>query len=420
MADQGGDDSGSDDSGSGGDDGSDNSGSGSGDSDSGSGDDDGDDSDNDDEAGDADAGDDVSDGDREFIPDEVIVANPGAGFVEIVRNLGFTVLDQRPLEALGLTLTRLRVPRSMTALGARTLLAERFPDLVTDLNELYRPQAQLTLPAPNYAHELIGWGAVSAGCGRGIGLGMLDTAVDESLPALDGARIVQRTFLPAGAAAVGRDHGTAIAAVLVGQGELIGLLPAAGISVAEVFALDTAGKPVADVLAVAAGLDWLARQGVSVINLSLSGDRNRLMALAIRQTLARGMIVVAAAGNNGPGAPPAFPAAEPGVVAVTAIDSDKQVFADANQGPYVDFAAPGVRIWALGTDGADSYHSGTSFAAPYVTAAIAAAKESMDPDAGRLELALARAAEDLGAPGRDPVYGWGLLRASSPCGEVSQ
>jgi subtilisin family serine protease len=238
---------------------------------------------------------------------------------------------------------------------------------------------------------------------------------------LAGARIEQRSFLRSDALSAKPDHGTAIAAILVGQGQWRGLLPAAEIDVAEVFARDDVGGSVADVMAVAAGLDWLASQGIPVINLSLSGDRNRLMTLAVERTIARGVIIVAAAGNNGPGAPPAYPAAESGVVAVTAIDSDKKVFPDANQGPYVDFAAPGVRIWSPSADGAGQYHSGTSFAAPFVTALIAAAGQ--DPalaGAKAIALALAKSVLDLGTPGRDPIYGWGLIQASSPCGGVNQ
>jgi minor extracellular protease Epr len=96
------------------------------------------------------------------------------------------------------------------------------------------------------------------------------------------------------------------------------------------------------------------------------------VALALRRAINGRAIVVAAVGNEGPTAPPAFPADEPGVIGVTAVDNHRQSYADANRGDDVDFAAPGVRVWTPGPTAAGSYHTGTSFATPFVTAAVAA------------------------------------------------
>src|SRR5215470_8225221 len=153
---------------------------------------------------------------RDYVPDEVVVANLGKAARRDIGNLGFVVLDERQLQSLGLTVTRLRVPRQMTAPAARTVLASRYPGILVDLNDVYRPQGQLTLPSPNYAAKLIGWGRAPAACGRGLRLGLLDTAVDTQSPGLRGARVVQRSFLPAGAVAP-TEHGTVIASLLVGQ-----------------------------------------------------------------------------------------------------------------------------------------------------------------------------------------------------------
>jgi hypothetical protein len=129
----------------------------------------------------------------------------------------------------------------------------------------------------------------------------------------------------------------------------------------------------------------------------------------------------AAAGNGGPTAAPAFPAAEPGVVAVTAIDGHAQPYPEANRGSYLAFAAPGVRVWTPGPTSNGSYHTDTSFAAPFVTAAIAARlADGTRPDAAQITSALARTARDLGAPGKDPVFGWGLLQAASPGTTLTQ
>ena len=128
-------------------------------------------------------------------------------------------------------------------------------------------------------------------------------------------------------------------------------------------------------------------------------------------------MLVAAAGNNGPSAPPAYPAAYRDVIAVTAVDQDGTIFQEANRGDYIAFAAPGVRIWSPGGGSFGQYLSGTSFATPFVAAmaALTVAHEgSSDPDAVRQ--ALVAHAQHLGPPGKNPIYGYGLLKAASACG----
>lgn len=408
----------------GGDDGGSNSGSGSSNSGHGSADD-GDDDDDDDgeDAGDDGKAGNVDHSGRDYIPDEIVVANLTTQTRSGVRDLGFTVLDEQPFAALGLTVTRLRVPQRMTAPSARTLLASRYPDLLVDLNALYRPQGQAVLPAPDYASRLIGWGHVRRDCGAGLRIGVLDTAVDGRVAALKTARIIQKSFLPAGVGAAGHEHGTAIAAILVGQRDAggQGLLPGAELAVAEVFAADASGEPAADVLALVGGFNWLVELRVPIVNLSLAGDANALVALALQRVLAGQAVVVAAAGNGGPEAPPPFPAMEPNVIAVTAVDSKRERYAEANQGDFVDFAAPGVRIWTPGADPTGRYNTGTSFAVPYVVAAVAALVESGRPaSAQAIVKALAESAIDLGTPGKDPVFGRGLIQAANPCSSQTQ
>ena len=186
---------------------------------------------------------------------------------------------------------------------------------------------------------------------------------------------------------------------------------------AGVFAADPEGVPTADVVALVSGLDWLAGRRTPVINMSFAGEPNTVVALALRRAIAGHAVVVAAAGNGGPTAAPAFPAAEAGVIAVTAVDSHAQPYAEANHGSYVAFAAPGVSVWTPGSTPA--YRSGTSFATPFVAAAAARLADGAQPDLIRITRALARTARDLGLPGKDPVFGWGLLQAASPCSTLS-
>jgi hypothetical protein len=360
-------------------------------------------------------------GGRDFVADEVVVANLDRKARAGARRLGFAVLEERRLESLGLTIARLRVPRRMTAPAARTLLARRYPRVLVDLNALYRPQGQLVLPPLDYPGKLIGWGQVPDGCGGGLRIGMLDTAVDPATPGLRDARIIQRSFLPAGARTASTEHGSAIAALLVGRHAGGGLLPGAELAVAGVFAADPDGVPIADAVALVSGLDWLVGSRVPVINMSFAGDANALVALALQRVIAGPAIVVAAAGNGGPAAAPAFPASEPGVIAVTAVDSHGQPYARAGHGDHVAFAAPGVQVWTPGPAAAGSYRTGTSFAVPFVTAAVAAQfAGGAPPNADLIVHLLAARAIDLGAPGKDPVFGRGLIQSVNPCGVPTQ
>jgi subtilisin family serine protease len=132
--------------------------------------------------------------------------------------------------------------------------------------------------------------------------------------------------------------------------------------------------------------------------------------------------LVAAAGNGGAGAPPAYPAAWPHVLAVTAVDSRQRVYRQANQGPYISLAAPGVGVWTAASISGGRLKSGTSFAVPFVTAALAVQRLRAPDEA--LDITITQmidCAQDLGEAGFDPVFGHGLVSAPGTCkGEPSE
>ena len=113
-----------------------------------------------------------------------------------------------------------------------------------------------------------------------------------------------------------------------------------------------------------------------MINLSLGGPHNALLTFAIEQTMNRNIPIVAAAGNTGPQGHPMYPAAQEGVIAVTAVDAKLKPYHHASRGSHIAFSAPGVDIWVPTRQGSGVYKSGTSFAAPFVTTAVAAAQLS--------------------------------------------
>jgi len=144
----------------------------------------------------------------------------------------------------------------------------------------------------------------------------------------------------------------------------------------------------------------------------LVGPKNVLLERAIGELIGSGYIIVAAVGNDGPAAPALYPASYPNVVGVTAVDAHNRVLLEAARGPQVMFAAPGADLAAAGVEHTYAAVRGTSFAAPFVAALLAARLAKPDAAAAASALqALTLAAVDLGPPGRDLTYGYGLVGA---------
>ncbi|MEQ9815462.1 MAG: S8 family serine peptidase, partial [Azospirillaceae bacterium] len=180
------------------------------------------------------------------------------------------------------------------------------------------------------------------------------------------------------------------------------------LSVAAAFPADL-DRP-ADTIAMLRALDWLSGREVAVINFSLSGPRNDIVGEALTGLDEAGVTLVAAVGNGETGTAVRFPATHPAVLGVTAVGPDGAVLAVAAQGPAVDLAAPGIAVPTLGAGGQPIRATGTSFAAPFATAAAALlALEGRAP--AEIRQRLAAASRDAGAPGRDDVYGHGTLVA---------
>ncbi len=243
-------------------------------------------------------------------------------------------------------------------------------------------------------------------------IGMIDSQVDTSHPALASSRISAQSFVGDGAS-VPNFHGTAIASMIAASGtDYRGLAPRAQLYAAGVFEQDGDRGEVASTVSLVRALDWLVTAGVDVVNVSLAGPPNRLLETALKRAAERGVLVLAAAGNGGPVARPMFPAAYDTVVAVTAVDSSGRIFRLANRGDYLDLAAPGVGMLHARAGGGYATSSGTSFAVPFATTAVARLRQ-LQPGANVLD-SLYLGAEDLGPPGRDEIYGYGLLRPLFP------
>ncbi len=218
---------------------------------------------------------------------------------------------------------------------------------------------------------------------------MLDTGVDADHPALTSAQISQRGFAPGG---VKPDaHGLAVASLMVGRGGgFQGAAPGARLYVADVYGAGPTGGSADDIVRA---LAWMAQQRVPVVNVSLVGPANLTVAAAVRVLIARGALIVAPVGNDGPAAPPLYPASYPGVIAVTAVDGRGRLLVEAGHAAHTDFAALGADVLAAGPGGGLVKVRGASFAAPRVSGRLALLLAAPDPAAASRAVAqLARAA----------------------------
>jgi hypothetical protein len=358
-----------------------------------------------------------SGGDRDIVADEIVAFEDTArSHLPALQQIGFRAIDQRPLRQLGVIVVRLRVPAGVSPEAARSVLRRRFPDLPLDLHQLYRSSGTVALPPLDFPRHLIAWDQTYDSCTAGATVGMIDTGLSPAVRQRLGPRLVAANFATAGPGdQTGAEaHGDAIATLLAGDGARGGLMPGARLEAAGVFEPDGDNGTVASVVAVARALDWMVAHHVPVVGLSFDGPDNTILSEAVRRAAQAGLVMVAAAGNDGPDAPPAYPAALPGVVAVTAVDHHRTVYDHANRGDYIGIAAPGVRVPVTAADGTPRLVTGTSFAVPFVVAALAA--DPQRPAGGDAALLrLAAQALDLGAPGPDPIYGAGLVQAPNSC-----
>lgn len=365
---------------------------------------------------------------RAVEPGELLLVDPSERDLQVLRAEGFRVLRSDTLEGLEFTLVQIATPDGMSLPEALQFIERRLPNLMTgtnDLLDLSRDQHVETAPYrsrqiaqfQDFTRNLSGWGTVPESCGSGIVLGQIDGVVDVEHRALRGKRLVYDSFLKDGRVPAAEDHGTAVAIMLIGRsvnGRPPGLLPGAKLYAANIFE-QRDGKSVGNLAALVRAVDWLVQNGVRVANLSIAGQENQVMRLAIKRAKHKGLLLVAAAGNNGPNAPPAWPAADPDSFAVTAIDQSMKLYRHANQGSYIDFAAPGVNV-PTQTPSGDVKQSGTSFAAPFITAMVAIHLQAgFDADPDLIRRSLQRYATDLGSTGKDTVFGWGLVRLKPSC-----
>lgn len=313
---------------------------------------------------------------------EVIAIDPDPAVLASVEAAGFERVAEEEVEGLEFRTVTLRVPDGWPVDRALERLRRIAPAGEFAANHLHSQAGAAGASA--------GTAALAQGGGSGAAsVGLIDGGV-AAHPSLRGA-VRQRGFV-AGAPAPSA-HGTAVASLIAGQGSVRGSAPGTTLYVADIYGRDPAGGNAA---ALVRAIGWMVQQRVPVVAVSLVGPSNPLVARAVQQARARGTYIVAAVGNDGPAAPPAFPASYPGVIAVTGVDGRNRALVEAGRAAHLDYAAPGADMAAASPDGGLAAVRGTSYAVPLVAGRLAHHVQSARPIAALDSEAIGRERRGVG------------------------
>jgi hypothetical protein len=305
---------------------------------------------------------------------EVLLFEPSEFALRGLRLLGFSVRGAEEIAGLDMSVTRVALPPGVDFSDVESILQRAAPGVEW---------------APDHVYE-------QAGRGGGVVKQAASPAINARIGVIDGGATPSLAVSASKGFAQGApapsDHGSAVVSLLKRAG-------VRSVAVADVYGNDPAGGSAS---AVARGLGWLVAGGAKVVTMCIVGPDNPLLARAVSAARSKGVVIVAPVGNDGPAAPPAFPASYSNVVAVTGVDSRNRALIEAGRAFNLDYAAPAADIAGTNAKGRSVKLRGTSFAAPLVAARIAAGgigwRAKLDAEA-----------VDLGKKGPDPVYGRGLV-----------
>jgi thermitase len=339
-----------------------------------------------------------------YVPGEVVVAEEGGGYA--VREVNAQTLGDIEEKA-----EEIEAQKDVQAAGPNYA----YEPSLTPNDPFFEQQYNLFAIKARRAWEYSG--------AEGVSIGFVDTGYDHTHPDLAGKVSGEYDFVEEDEVAQDAGyHGTAAVGVAAAETNNQEGIAAAGFNAG--FSMAKACSEVCLSSDTAPAVDWLVDQGVRIINLSFGTQQDSpgdpVLGAAVQRAQQAGALVIAAAGNDATSTVSFYPAAYPDVLGVSATDRDNAPASFSNSGPVVDVAAPGVDIISTyNTDYPENItnalyasFSGTSLAAPHV-AGVAALVKARRPDLTAQELAarIQDNASDLGEPGRDDTYGYGLLNA---------
>jgi subtilisin family serine protease len=364
-------------------------------------------------------------GERRFVPNEIVLRMPstltGQELDDLARRHNLIQLESRTVGLTGATFHRWLIQgnrsisaviRALEAEGAvaaaqpnyRFLLARDAGSQTAGASgtasqeEVQYASAKLELPQ---AHHLAS--------GDKIRVAVIDSGIDASHPEIEGR--IADSFDAVGSSEPPHGHGTGMASTIVAHDKLTGTAPSARILAVRAFTVTSKG-PESTTFTLLRAIDWAVAHGAQVINMSFAGPTDPEIADALAAARKKGVVLIAAAGNAGPKAPPLFPASDANVIAVTATDIDDKPLDVAGRGKHIAIAAPGVAILVAAPNDAYQTITGTSVAAAHISglaALLLQRKPNLTPDG--VKRALLSTATDLGPKGRDDQFGAGLANA---------
>jgi hypothetical protein len=308
----------------------------------------------------------------------------------------FRIVDNRPVDTVRRQLAADGSVRSVQ-LNFRYFLQEQ-KKAATEGYAAQYAVAQLRLPQ---AHGVVR--------GMNVTIAVIDSGVDARHPEL--ANSVADNFDALGSKEGPHVHGTGIAGAIAAHARLMGSAPEARILAIRAFAPSSNGAESSSYVIIKS-LNYAVLHGAQIVNMSFAGPKDPLIERGLIATAERGVLMIAAAGNAGPKSPPLYPAANPNVIAVSGTDSQDRLFPASNRGVHIALAAPGTDVFLPAPDGKYQMTSGTSFSAAYVSGVAALMLErnpALKPNDVRA--ILEKTARDLGAPGRDELFGAGQADA---------
>jgi subtilisin family serine protease len=328
---------------------------------------------------------------------------------ELARRHGLVLLQSQDFPLIGSTIGLFRVTnrRSVDAAGR---------DLATETGiRSVQPNFRYTLQDQAVATQgdLTGYvleklrlpQAHTLADGANVRVAVIDSGIDVTHPELAGSILDSWDALDSKEGP--HFHGTGVAGAIAAHGHLMGSAPAAKIIAIRAFGV-VQNSAESSSFIILKSLDYAAKQHAQIVNMSFAGPKDALIERGVAAMAARGIVMIAAAGNAGPKSPPLYPAANPSVIAVSGTDAQDRLFSASNRGDYIAVAAPGNEIPLAAPDGKYDVKSGTSFSGAFVSgiAALVLQRDAtLKPDDVRA--ILTKTARDLGALGRDDLFGAG-------------
>jgi subtilisin family serine protease len=253
--------------------------------------------------------------------------------------------------------------------------------------------------------------------GADVTVAVIDSGIDVTHPELAG--VIAGTFDALNNGEAAHPHGTGIAGVIASHARLMGTAPSSRLLAIRAFGAQKGGAESTSFI-ILKSLNYALAKNAQIINMSFAGPHDPAMERGLAAAAAKGIVLVAAAGNAGAKSPPLYPAADRNVIAVTATDQSDKLFAQSNRGSYVAIAAPGVDILSPAPDGKYQMSSGTSMSAAFISG-VAALMIARNPGVSAAEVrgTLLSTARDLGPKGRDDQFGAGQADAFSAVSAIT-